>query len=98
MDLRAYYQKIRSIEADLTEPFVVVVSRRTEEGGKAGVKSEVPKTLAAKLIAEEKVTAASAEEATEFRTEQERQWKERQSTTEVDPNPARNAPKTARKG
>ena len=27
MDLRAYYQKIRKIEADITEPVVVIVSR-----------------------------------------------------------------------
>ena len=54
MDLRAYYQKVRKIEADITEPFVVVVSRATEEGGKPGVKTTVPRKIAARLIAEEK--------------------------------------------
>lgn len=60
MDLRAYYQKIRKIEAEITEPFVVVVSRATEEGGKAGVKTTVPKRVAAKLIAEEKAVLDAA--------------------------------------
>lgn len=83
MDLRAYYQKIRNIEAELTEPFVVVISRRTEEGGKAGVRSEVPKKLAAKLIAEERAVAATPEEAADFRREEQRKWQEYHEATEA---------------
>ncbi|MBV8846156.1 MAG: hypothetical protein JO307_25395 [Bryobacterales bacterium] len=97
MDLRVYYQKIRKIEAELTEPFVVVVSRRTEEGGRAGVKSEVPKKLAAKLIAEEKAVVASTEEAAEFRAEQERKWKESHDAAEAVDKMARIATKPLKK-
>jgi hypothetical protein len=58
MDLRAYYQKIRKIEATIKEPTVVIVSRATPEGGRGGVKNEVPRRLAARLIAEEKADLA----------------------------------------
>ena len=62
MDLRAYFQKIRNIEAEIAEPYVVVVSRETPDGGKPGVKTDVPRGLAAKLIVEDQATLASAEE------------------------------------
>ena len=73
MDLRVYYQKIRKIEAEIKEPFIVVVSRETPDGGKAGLKSEVPRPLAAKLIAEETAAPATDEEASDYRAEQEQQ-------------------------
>jgi hypothetical protein len=98
MDLRTYYHKIRHIEAELTEPFVVVVSRRTVEGGKEGVKSEVPKKLAAKLIAEEKAVAASPEEAAAFRAEQEQQWKDAQAAIELETRMTRGFARPIRKG
>lgn len=62
MDLRVYYQKIRKLESEIAEPFVVVVSRETPDGARPGVKTEVPRKLAARLIAEEKVDLASADE------------------------------------
>jgi hypothetical protein len=52
MDLRAYYQNMRKIEAGITEPVVVIVSRETPDGGKAGVKNEVTRAVAARMIAE----------------------------------------------
>jgi hypothetical protein len=67
MDLRAYYQKIQKIEAGIPEPAVVIVSRETPEGGKAGVKTEVPRALAARLLVEEKADLATLEEAAQFR-------------------------------
>ena len=73
MDLRVSYQKIHKIEAEIKEPFIVVVSRETPDGGKAGLKSEVPRPLAAKLIAEETAAAATHEEASNYRAEQEQQ-------------------------
>ncbi len=66
MDLRAYYQKIRKLEADLPGPFVVVVSRETADGGKPGVMTEAPRGLAAKLIVDERATLASPEQTAEF--------------------------------
>jgi hypothetical protein len=63
MDLRAYYQKIRKIEAGITDAFAVVVSRDTPDGGRRGVKSVVPRSLAARLIADEKADLAEDQHA-----------------------------------
>ena len=76
MDLREYFQKIRKLEAEIEEPFVVVVSRTTPDGGKAGVLTDVPRVLAAKMIADEKADLASAEDAAKFRAETARQHRE----------------------
>jgi len=67
MDLKIYYQKIREIESGITEADAVVVSLETQDGGRAGVKSEVPKRLAAKLVVEGKARLASKEEQEEYR-------------------------------
>jgi hypothetical protein len=68
MDLRAYYRKVREVEASISDEHVVLVSLATPEGGKAGVRTEAPKAIAAKLIAEGRARLASAEESEEFRT------------------------------
>jgi len=68
MDLRAYYRKVREVEAGIAEDHVVVVSLATPEGGKAGVRTETPKAIASKLIAEGRARLATHEEAEEFRT------------------------------
>jgi hypothetical protein len=66
MNLRAYYQKIRAIEESLLEPFIVVASHETADGGKEGVLTEVPKRLAAKMIADGQAHVASEEAAKDF--------------------------------
>ena len=66
MDLRAYYGKIRETEAMLKGESFVIVSLATSEGGKAGVKTEVPRALAAKLLAEGRARLASDEEGIAF--------------------------------
>ena len=48
MDLRAYYQKIRDIEAEIVEEFPVVVSVEGPDGGRAGVRTEVTRRIAAR--------------------------------------------------
>ncbi len=63
MDLRAYYQKIRKIEAGIAGAFAVVVSRATSDGGRRGVASVVPRSLAARLIVDEKVDLAEDQHA-----------------------------------
>jgi hypothetical protein len=68
MDVRAYYRKVREVEASISDEHVVLVSLATPEGGKAGVRTEAPKAIAAKLIAEGRARLASAEESEEFRT------------------------------
>lgn len=67
MDVRVYYQKIRKVEAEIPEPYVVVVSRETPDGGKPGVMTDVPRFLAAKLIVEDQAVLASPEETARFR-------------------------------
>jgi hypothetical protein len=67
MDLRSYYTKVREAEATLTGDSVVVVSLVTSEGGKEGVRTEAPRKVAAKLIAEARARVATQDEAEEFR-------------------------------
>jgi len=67
MNLKAYYQKIREVEQSLVEPFTVVVSHATSDGGKEGVPVEVPSQLAAKMIADGRAHLAGADEARTFR-------------------------------
>jgi len=71
MDLRAFYQKIRQIEATITGDFAVMVSLQTTDGGKAGVMSEVARETAARLIVEQRARLATAEEAAAHRKQLE---------------------------
>src|SRR5450432_2118278 len=66
MDLRAYYRKVRDVENGFPEPFVVLVSHETSDGGRAGVLSEVSRHTAARQIAEGRSRAATEEEADRF--------------------------------
>lgn len=66
MDLRSYYKKVREAEATLKGQHVVMTSLDTSEGGKAGVKTEVPRHVAARLIAESRARLATDEEANAF--------------------------------
>jgi hypothetical protein len=54
MDLREYYRKIWEVEAGLGEPYVTVVSRKTPEGGRKGLKTVVTRAVAARLIVDGK--------------------------------------------
>ena len=67
MDLRMFYQKLRKIEQEITDPHVVVVSLETPDGGKPGQMAEVSRSNAARLILESRARLASAEEASEYR-------------------------------
>ncbi|MGA2134611.1 MAG: hypothetical protein ABSH50_20180 [Bryobacteraceae bacterium] len=66
MDLQIYYKKIREAEENLKEPCVVVISLATPDGGREGVKTEVPRRIAAKMIVEGAVRLATAEETRDF--------------------------------
>jgi len=67
MDLRAYYKKVREVEATIPSDHVVLVSLATPEGGKPGIRTEAPRAIAAKLIAEGRARLANQQEAEEFR-------------------------------
>jgi len=66
MDLKVYYQKIRDLEQDLKAAFADVVSLETPDGGTAGVMTEVPARIAAKMIVEGRARPASREEDRDF--------------------------------
>jgi hypothetical protein len=67
MDLRAFYQKLRKIEQEITDSHVVVVSHETPDGGRPGQLAEVSRVNAARLILEGRAHLATVEESTEFR-------------------------------
>ena len=67
MDLKVFYQKLRQTEASLSEPHLVIVSQETPDGGRAGVRTEVPREVAARMIVEGRARAATPEETAEFR-------------------------------
>ena len=71
MDLRIYYTKIREQEAKIPTEFPVIVSAETQDGGRAGVKTEVPRRIAAKMIVDGLARLAKAPEAAEFLAERE---------------------------
>jgi hypothetical protein len=66
MDLRAYYQKVRDLEQSFKGTFPVVVSQETADGGTAGVKTEVPIHIAARMIVDGRAVLANENEAKEF--------------------------------
>jgi len=76
MDLRSYYTRIRETEETLTAEHLVVVSLKTSEGGKEGVRTETSRGIAARLIAEGRARVASDDEALDF-YEMHRESKER---------------------
>ena len=66
MDLRSYYKNVREAEAALKGEHCVMTSLDTPEGGKAGVQTEAPRHVAARLIAESRARVATEEEAHAF--------------------------------
>jgi hypothetical protein len=71
MDLRIYYTKIREQEAKIGCEFPIVVSAETQDGGKAGVKTEVPKRIAAKMIIDGVARLARGPETDAFMAERD---------------------------
>lgn len=70
MDLQIYYKKIREAEEGLKDPSAVVVSLETADGGRAGIRTEVPRRIAAKMMVEGCARLASPEEAQKFQEQQ----------------------------
>lgn len=66
MDIRSYYQKKAVIEQQISQPFAVVVSEDTPDGGRAGMVIEVSRAVAAQMIVEGKARFASDEETKDF--------------------------------
>jgi hypothetical protein len=70
MDLTGYYEKIREAKAKITDEFAVVVSNQTSDGGKAGLCTEVPRAVAARMVVDGVARQASAAEQKAFRDTQ----------------------------
>jgi hypothetical protein len=75
MDVRTYYQRIRDVEAKISTPYTVVISQPTDDGGKPGVKVEVPRRLAAKMAVEGSARLGTADEVTAFQEAQAEVYK-----------------------
>lgn len=69
MDLKQYFRKLRETESCLTDPYPVVISLDTADGGKAGVPTEVPRVVAARMIVEAQAVLASEEEGELYRSQ-----------------------------
>jgi hypothetical protein len=67
MNLREYFEELRQIENALPKGNVVIVSLKTPDGGREGVRSEIDRELAAKLIVERRARQATDEEVAEYR-------------------------------
>ena len=65
MNMKTYYKKLREIEASLPDE-VVLVSRDTPEGGRAGRFTEAPRHVAARLITEGVAERASESDSAAF--------------------------------
>lgn len=67
MDLKVFYQKLRKIEQEIVDAYVILVSIETPDGGKAGQKTEATRAAAARLILEGRARLATPEETTDYR-------------------------------
>jgi hypothetical protein len=73
MDLKKYYRKLRDIEGQILDPYVVVKSLPTPDGGVAGRLTEVAKEVAAKMLADGLAEVAPSDAVEAFRREVEEQ-------------------------
>lgn len=71
MDLKRYYAELREMEATMQGPHVLMMSLDTEDGGKAGVITEVPTFEAAVMVKQKRARLLSSEEQSEYREAQE---------------------------
>lgn len=70
MDVKQYYRKLREVEANLSDPYVLVKSLETPDGGRAGVLSEVTRQIAAKMIVEGRAVTADEEDRKTYLAQQ----------------------------
>ena len=67
MDLRAYYRNLRELEGSIEEPFPVLASVATADGGREGTMTETPRWLAARMVSQGQARLATDAEAEDFR-------------------------------
>lgn len=66
MDLKEYYGKIRAKMDELSGGYIVVVSKSTPDGGRAGVLTEVERFVAAKMVVDGRAEIATPEQTAEY--------------------------------
>lgn len=66
MDLKQYFRKVSEIHASIQEPYPLIVSLETADGGKPGVAIEVSRHEAAKAIVEGRGALANETQRTLF--------------------------------
>jgi len=71
VDLKQYFRKMREIENTIAEPFVLIASLETPDGGKAGMLTEVTRFVAAKMIIEGRAVLANEGQKEAFAAQQE---------------------------
>lgn len=67
MEVKGYFQRIRSVEESLPGDQVVVMSLATADGGREGRLLELSRSLAAKMIVDRKARLATEEETKRHR-------------------------------
>lgn len=73
MDLKQYFKKIKDTEASIEEPYLLMVSLETPDGGKPGAVVEVSRQEAAKALVESRAVRATDEQKeAHFKQEAER--------------------------
>ncbi len=72
MDSREFFRRARAKAATIQEPFVVVVSKETGDGGVAGVMNYVSREIAARQIVKDQAELATTEQALAFFEEDKR--------------------------
>jgi hypothetical protein len=71
MNLRKYYEQVKTIRESIPEEFAYVTSLATANGGKAGVVTQVDRDLAARMIADGVARLSQAEEVKAYEAENE---------------------------
>jgi hypothetical protein len=66
MEVKTFYRKLREIEAILPDE-VILISKETPEGGRAGRFTEAPRAVAARMIVEGIADQASEADAESYR-------------------------------
>jgi len=67
MDLKYFYQRLRTVSSEIEGDYVVIVSAATPDGGKAGVYTEVTREIGARAVVEGRARLATKQEEEEFR-------------------------------
>ncbi len=62
MDLRNYFKKIKDTESSIAEPYLLIVSLETPDGGKPGAVVEVTRQEAAKALVEGRAVRANEDQ------------------------------------